>query len=57
MTKARVAQVDLPEFGMPDEMPVIPGSVYETRLGRLRTRMKQQGYDQLVIFADREHSA
>ena len=57
MATARIAQVNLPEFGMPEAMPVIPGAVYETRLGRVRARMQKQGYDQLVVFADREHSA
>ncbi|MDH3730218.1 MAG: aminopeptidase P family N-terminal domain-containing protein [Acidimicrobiia bacterium] len=57
MTKARLDQIVLPEFGMPDEMPEIPKAVYEARLQRLRTRVEERGYDGLVVYADREHSA
>ena len=57
MNKARLAQVDLPDFGMPDAMPEIPASVYESRLLRLRTRSAARGHDGLVVYADREHSA
>ncbi len=55
--KAQLAEVRLPEFGIPAAMPEIPAAVYEARLKRLRTRMDEQGYDRLVVYADREHSA
>jgi len=55
--KARLAKVDLPDFGMPEAMPEIPPDVYEARLGRLQNRLHQHGYDRLVVYADREHSA
>lgn len=47
-------RVDLPDFGMSKEVPVIPKSIYEERCNRL--------YDQtnckwLVIYGDREHFA
>jgi len=54
---ARLARVDLPEFGMPDAMPELPNAVYPARIARLRERAEQSGYDHLVIYADREHSA
>jgi Xaa-Pro aminopeptidase len=54
---ARLAEVRLPDFGMPDAAPVIPAEVYRARLERLRERMDEHGYDRLVVFADREHSA
>jgi hypothetical protein len=54
---ARLAEVNLPEFGMPETMPEIPKAVYRARLERLRARMNEYGYDQLVVYADREHSA
>ncbi len=53
----RLAEIDLPDFGMPDAMPEIPPATYATRLARLRERAGARGYDRLVIFADREHSA
>ncbi|HSL24852.1 MAG TPA: M24 family metallopeptidase [Acidimicrobiia bacterium] len=57
MTKARLAEVALPDFGMPEVMPVIPATVYRTRLNRLQARMQERNYDRLVVYADREHSA
>ena len=57
MTRARLADVDLPDFGMPEDVPDIPEAIYRHRLERLRARADVQGYDQLVVYADREHSA
>ena len=54
---ARLAEVDLPDFGMPDTSPELPPSLYAARLERLRERMETLGYDRLVVYADREHSA
>lgn len=54
---ARLAQVELPDFGMPDSMPQIPASLYAARLEQLRERMEERRYDRLVIYADREHGA
>ncbi len=55
--KANLAKVELPDFGMPETMPVLPPALYTARLGRLRERAEAAGYDRLVIYADREHSA
>jgi Creatinase/Prolidase N-terminal domain len=54
---ASLTPVDLPDFGRPASMPEIPGSLFAARLERLRERMERQGYDRLVVYADREHSA
>ena len=54
---ARLARVDLPDFGMPDVAPQIPASTYARRLARLRERIETRGYGHVVIYADREHSA
>ncbi len=53
----RLAEVELPEFGMPDAMPEIPAATYAARMERLRERADARGYDRLVVYADREHSA
>jgi Xaa-Pro aminopeptidase len=42
---------------MPDAMPELPTSIYPARLARLRERAEESGYDRLVIYTDREHSA
>ncbi len=54
---ARLAQIELPEFGMPDAMPEIPPGTHAARLERLRERADERRYDRLVVYADREHSA
>jgi Xaa-Pro aminopeptidase len=56
MTSA-LAEVLLPDFGMPAAVPEIPPAVYRDRLERLRAKMDERGYDRLVVYADREHSA
>ncbi len=53
----RLAPVSLPDFGMPDEEPLLPPAIYPARVTRLQTRMRARGYDRLVVYADREHSA
>jgi hypothetical protein len=56
-SSARLAEVDLPLFGVPGTAPEIPPSLYPERLERLRARSAERGYDQLIVYADREHSA
>jgi Xaa-Pro aminopeptidase len=57
MPRARLARIELPDFGMPDAGPDLPDAIYPTRLARLRERASARGYDRLVVYADREHSA
>jgi hypothetical protein len=57
MTRARVAEVPLPDFGMPATEPLLPPELYDVRLERLRARMDERRYDHVVVWADREHSA
>ena len=54
---ARLATVDLPDLGQPETTPEVPSSIYPARLERLRERMDVRGYDRIVVYADREHSA
>jgi Xaa-Pro aminopeptidase len=56
-TAAGLREVMLPDFGAPAEMPEIPGEVYAARLERLRERADARGYERVVVYADREHSA
>jgi hypothetical protein len=56
-TKARVADVTLPDFGMPAATPEIPPETHARRMDRLRELMDARGYERLVVYADREHSA
>ena len=57
MSPARLAPVELPEFGVPERMPELPARLYAERLDRARERMRESGFDVLVVYADREHSA
>lgn len=50
-------EVDVPPFGAPATEPELPAEAYALRLERLRGRAASRGYDRLVVYADREHSA
>ncbi len=57
MRKARLAEIRLPEFGVPIHLPQIASAIYSGRLERLRQGMRNAGLGALVIYADREHCA
>ena len=59
MTKSRahLAEITLPDFGMPTTEPLLPASIFASRLDRLRSVMETGGFDHIVVWADREHSA
>ena len=57
MSGARLTEVELPDFGMPAAMPVISDSIYQDRMERLRVRAAERGFERVVVYADREHSA
>jgi hypothetical protein len=54
---AHVGHLDLPDFGTPETVPEIPDHVYATRMQTLKARAADIGYDLVVVYADREHSA
>jgi Creatinase/Prolidase N-terminal domain len=54
---ARLASVELPVLPRPDIAPELPESIYPARVKRLRELAAERGYDHLVVYADREHSA
>ena len=56
MTKARLAEIGLPDGGPLELRPELPASLYPDRIARLRERAAPR-YDRLVVYADREHSA
>jgi hypothetical protein len=45
MAQARLAEIDLPDFGMPDGRPELPATLYPARVARLRERADARGYD------------
>src|SRR3954453_9842364 len=54
---ARLARVDLPDFGLPGVRPEISAAEYASRVETMRARAHARGYDRIVVYADREHSA
>jgi Xaa-Pro aminopeptidase len=57
MSRARLAPIELPDFGPPGPSPELPASIHAARVERLRERMERRRLDRLVVYADREHSA
>jgi len=55
--RARLTEIALPDFGMPDRTPILPEETYQARLERLRARMEDRRLHRLIVYADREHSA
>ena len=54
---ARLADIEMPDIGMPETEPLLPPGLYAERLQRLRNAMDARGYDRVIVWADREHSA
>jgi hypothetical protein len=55
--RIELAEIVLPEFGLPLREPVIPARTYEGRVAAARQRSQASGLDALVVYADREHFA
>ena len=56
-TRVELAEIALPEFGLPSIEPIIPATTYEARISGTQQRAAESGYDALIIYADREHFA
>lgn len=54
---AELAEIILPDFGLPTVEPVIPPELYAGRLDRLRERARAAGFDVMLVYGDREHFA
>jgi hypothetical protein len=57
LNQPRLSELELPDFGPPGPSPEIPAELYPQRLERIRERADERGYQQLIVYADREHSA
>jgi hypothetical protein len=55
-TRVELAEIVLPEFGLPREEPTIPEATYETRIATARQHASDAGYDVLMVYADRDTS-
>ena len=57
MAKARLAEIEPARLRDAGDPTGAPGVALPGRLARLRERAGGRGYDRLVVYADREHSA
>lgn len=57
MPAPQLATFDLPDFGEPTTEPQFTRDFYRARIARLEARLAEAGFDAVVIYADREHSA
>ena len=56
--RARLAAIDLPDFGMPDDHArAARRRSTPTASSASASAMRGRGFDRLVVYADREHSA
>lgn len=55
--RVELAQLNLPEFGLPTRQPVIAPETYEARIEAALGRAATAGYDALLVYGDREHFA
>ena len=55
--RVELAELDLPQFNMPSLQPAIPAASYEARIVAALDRGARAGYDALIVYGDREHSA
>lgn len=53
----RLAEINLPEFDLPRELPVVPAETYRARVDSLFAEMDRRGLDAVVVYGDREHFA
>jgi hypothetical protein len=52
-----LAELTLPDFGLPTVEPGVPPETYEARIAETRRWAADAGYDALLVYADREHFA
>ncbi len=57
MSAVRLAEIALPDFGMPGAQPEIPAATHAARVAAAHARAAAAGHQVLVVYADREHSA
>jgi hypothetical protein len=53
----QLAEIELPDFGLPDVEPTIPPKTYEARIAVARQLAKDMPFDVLMVYGDREHFA
>jgi hypothetical protein len=57
MRRAALAELELPVFREPTVEPRLGGETYADRMSRLYEKAGEEGFQALVVYGDREHSA
>lgn len=57
MIEVKLRSVELPDFGPPAVEPVMAPDVYLSRIEVALSRAARAGYDVLIVYGDREHTA
>ncbi len=52
-----LAEIELPDFDLPRQQPVIPAATYERRIANLYAAMSSRGLDAVIVYAERGHFA
>jgi hypothetical protein len=52
-----LADLELPDFGQPTVEPSVPPETFAVRMETARQRAAEAGFDALLVYGDREHSA
>lgn len=57
LRSSRLADFDLPEFGLPRTQPMIGEHTYRERFRVFKERAVEEGYTSFIVYGDREHNA
>ena len=57
VARIELAELRLPDFGLPTVEPEVPAATYAARLETARELLAESGFDALLVYGDREHSA
>jgi hypothetical protein len=57
MPQFHLANVKLPDFGVPQVRPELPVRIFENRIHSFQKQATADGMDIIIVYADREHSA
>ena len=55
--RAELAEIGLPDFGMPQAQPMIPAATYQARIAAALEQAQSAGHAGLIVYGDREHYA
>ena len=55
--QVELAELNLPDFGLPQQQPSIPAATYQQRIDVALGRALGEGHAGLIVYGDREHSA